>query len=48
MAADAHYKRGVCYDEQGEHGKAVADYKEAVRLAPELSGNEDLKKRMSK
>lgn len=48
VAANAHYKRGVCYDEKGEHDKALADYKEAVRIAPELSKNEDLKKRMSK
>ena len=48
FAAVAHYKRGVCYDETGDHDKALADYKEAVRLGPELANNEDLKKRMGK
>jgi hypothetical protein len=40
--------RGVCYDNEGHHDKALDDYKEAVRLAAELSKNEDLKKRMNK
>jgi tetratricopeptide (TPR) repeat protein len=47
-AATAHYKRGVCYDEKGDRAKAMEDFKEAVRLGPELANNEDLKKRMSK
>jgi tetratricopeptide (TPR) repeat protein len=46
--ADAHYRRGICHDEKGEHDQAMADYKEAVRLAPSLKDNEDLKKRMGK
>jgi lipoprotein NlpI len=48
FAADAHYKRGICYDETGDHAKAMADYKEAVRIKPDLTKNEDLKKRMGK
>jgi len=48
FAAQAHYKRGICYDEKGDHTKAMADYEEAVRLGPDLKDNEDLKKRMSK
>jgi hypothetical protein len=46
--ANAHYKRSVCYEEKGEHSKAVVDFKEAVRLGPDLANNEDLKKRMNK
>jgi tetratricopeptide (TPR) repeat protein len=48
FAAEAHYKRGICYDEAGDHAKAMADYKEAVRLAPDLANKEGLKKRMDK
>jgi hypothetical protein len=41
--------RGKCsYDEKGDRAKAMEDFKEAVRLGPELANNEDLKKRMSK
>jgi tetratricopeptide (TPR) repeat protein len=48
FAAGAHYKRGICYDDTGDHAKALADYKEAVRLNPHLAKNEDLKERMGK
>ena len=46
FSAYALYKRGVCYDEKGERDKALADFKEAVRRAPDLARNEDLKRRM--
>ena len=46
--ATALYERGVCYDEKGDHTKAVADFKEAIRLGPDLANNEDLKQRMNK
>jgi hypothetical protein len=34
--------------EKGEHEKAVADFKKAVVLGPDLEKNEDLQKRMNK
>jgi tetratricopeptide (TPR) repeat protein len=46
FSAYALYKRGVCYDEKGERDKALADFKEAIRRAPDLARNEDLKRRM--
>jgi tetratricopeptide (TPR) repeat protein len=48
FAADAYYQRGICYDETGDHAKAMADYKEAVGIKPNLAKNEDLKRRMGK
>src|SRR5437764_213967 len=48
FAANAQYQRGICYDETGDHAKAMADYKEAVSLRPDLANNEDLKRRMGK
>ena len=43
-----YYKRGICYDETGDHEKAMADYKRAVEIKPNLAKNEDLKRRMAK
>lgn len=47
VAAKAFYSRGVCYDAGGEPDKAIADYKEAIRLEPGLL-NDDLRRRLGK
>lgn len=38
--------RGVCFDEKGDHEKAVADFKKVEKIAPNLL-NDDIKKRMA-
>ena len=40
--AELYYNRGVEYDNQGDHDRAIADYTEAMRLDPRNGGSADI------